>query len=863
MADHELDDLGLISPQHRRSFESISDIASTLRLPNHRRTDSDADALTDRLLLSPESEHGRFNTRSSRYSPNTPQSPLSPNDLKQPQKRKANIKLRHKLGWLAITLLVATPVVALTLIEVLVFLWFSDSSNGNWHYLMVNQWATRAVSISAMIIRTIIDFIAGIGASMLAALALESYAVRLCDSAAVSVMRSGMASPWRLLLPMFFGSREKGGITHYLFLPLIILLTTTTILLQFSSTALLSDLKLGLLEGYSKNRTFFYDFEYNTIARVGDVQGWDLYQLTNAPLIHRGISWARNPPFYPAFGEYTEAVPKKEKVDDTGYTLRAFMPFTDAQSRQTVRKYTGSAFVVDSRVSCQQPDFETVNVTIGVEKTMDQTGSLIWTVSGIFTNSTEVPDLWTPPDPISFECKYLVGVASYSICQIQGLQYLIWSQDFEKEGLHDMLAAVPGETAGSLKSRLTNVTVDQMAPTPFDTLPSWGPTYLIFRSFDEQGLAAIKSIQDYSTDQQNNTRTHLEPSESEWLNITTRMEVADSASDNIVLFNQTISVSLCYTSWQTADLSIHMSSDSSRQEPIARINHGSSRYDFSELRIQMGQHPNVTSLEARNVLNLSETTWIPTNDDAAPIQQQPPVQAFADMSGYGLRNRERTELISAHTFTNETSNQTVLHDPDPTRFESSRLNGNWSALVFDPSIGLAFPPGITNCTLPDPALSSFFLEAMAQNGSIASTMSSLLTILSSMAYYDQFPAYTKKGNATFVFFSNVLYPQDTRGFTAVVILILLQTLIFTVIATLFVWKTQFSMLGNDWANVAQVLGPETEELVRGSSRAMDKEIKSELEMRGTRDMEVGVGLLKDGESFGITMRKRWKGSGAD
>ncbi|KAF2813910.1 uncharacterized protein BDZ99DRAFT_553975 [Mytilinidion resinicola] len=859
MADHELDDLGLISPQHRPSLESISDIASTLRLPNHRRNDSDADTLTDRLLLSPESEHGRFNTRSSRHSPRVPQSPLSPNDLKQPQKRKTHIKLRHKLGWLAITLLIATPVVVLTLVEVLVFLWFSDSSNGNWHYLMVNQWATRAVSISAMIIRTIIDFLAGVGASMLAALALESHAVRLCDSAAVSVMRSGMASPWRLLLPMFFGSRKEGGITHYLFLPLIILLTTTTVLLQFSSTALLSDLKLGLLEGYSTNRTFFYDFEYNTATRVGDVQGWDLYNLTAAPLIHRGISWARNPPFYPTFGEYTEAVPKKKKVDDTGYTFRAFMPFTDAQSRQTVQKYTGSSFVVDSRVSCQQPDFETINVTIGVEKTMDQTGSLIWTISGSFTNSTDVPDLWTPPVPIPFECKYLVGVGSYSICQMQGPQYLIWSQDFEHESLlHDRLAAVPGETAGSLKSQLTNVTVEQMKPTPFDTLPSWGPTYLIFRSYDEQDLAAVKNIQDYSTDQQNNTRIHFEPSDTEWLNMTTRMSVADSAANNIVLFNQTISVSLCYTSWQTADLSTHMSSESSRQEPSS---HKTSRsaYDFSDLRIQMGQHPNITSLEARNVLNLSETIWIPTNDDAAPIQQQPPVQAFADMSGYGLRNRERTELILAHTFTNETSNDTVLIYPNSIGFESSRLSGNWSALVFDLSIGLAFPPNITNCTLPDPALSSFFLEAMAQNGSVASTMSSLLTILSGMAYYDQFPAYTKQGNATFVFFSNVLYPQDTRGFTAVVILILLQTFIFTVIATLFVWKTRFSMLGNDWANVAQVLAPATEELVRGSSRAMDKEIKSELEIRGTRNMEVGVGLLGDGESFGITARKRWKG----
>jgi hypothetical protein len=131
-------------------------------------------------------------------------------------------------------------------------------------------------------------------------------------------------------------------------------------------------------------------------------------------------------------------------------------------------------------------------VIIDVEKTIDKKGSLIWSLFGGFENSTDVSDLWTSPYSVPFNCRYFVGAGAHSTCQIQEPQYLAWSQDFEHEGLSDRLGAVPGETAGSLASKLTNITVDQMKPTPFDTLPSWGPTYLIFRSYDMEQLEALK-----------------------------------------------------------------------------------------------------------------------------------------------------------------------------------------------------------------------------------------------------------------------------------------------------------------------------------------------------------------------------------
>ena len=850
----------------RGSFDDVSIISTTVTIPVDQYSGPTPCASSDRLLDPNDTSVNRDGPLDLKLDATTT---LATEDI-QMVAVDSSTKLRHKLGWLAITLLVTSPIVALTLIEILVFLWFSDIRNKNWHYLMVNEWATRAVSISAMIIRFVTDLLAGTGASMLAALSLEAFAVQLCDAASVSVMRSGLATPWRLILPLFSGCQGVGHLPRYLYLPLTVLLTCTTVLLQFSSTLLLSDLRLGALQGYSSNRTFYYDFSYNVGVFVGSVKGWSLFSSTSAPLIHRSTTWLRNPPFYPTFAEYSEPLPKSSGVDDTGYSFRAFLPFTDAQSRQTIRNFTGPAFVVDSRVSCQKPYMENVNIIINFNnRTLDKSESMIGTLEGTLSNSTHVADLWAPKQLVSFECQYLIGIASFAICQIQGPQYMIWDQDFSFPGLGDRLASVPGESAGSLRSKLTNVTTADMEPKPFNTLPSWGPTYLIIRSYDEPTLNILKNGNDVVTGTGENTSPQLVPTDTEWLQVSMSLNITDSVGV-AQMFNQTLNVSLCYTSWQTADLIVHMfsSNENVRNEAQIRFQNISldavnsiskfqASYSFAEVRAQMGQKSQVTTPDQRGILELSNQSWVPNPSDAYPIQQQPPVQAFSDMSGLGLRNTLPHELALAHWFDNATTNSSIVIDPDLGYFESSRLAGNWTAVLADSSIGLVFGSNINNATLPDPALSSFFIEAMTTNGSIASTMSSLLTILSGMAYYDQFPAYTKTGNATLIFFTSVLYPQSYRGFTAVIILILLQVLIFTIIATLFVWRTQFTLLGNDWAAVAQISAPETKEILRANTLAMDKQVKNALENEGKKNIRVGIGMHNDGETFGITTLK-WR-----
>jgi hypothetical protein len=57
--------------------------------------------------------------------------------------------------------------------------------------------------------------------------------------------------------------------------------------------------------------------------------------------ITRDSAWTSNPPYYPAFGEYTEPVPANTRISDTGPLLRAFLPYATAEARQSLASYNG------------------------------------------------------------------------------------------------------------------------------------------------------------------------------------------------------------------------------------------------------------------------------------------------------------------------------------------------------------------------------------------------------------------------------------------------------------------------------------------------------------------------------------------
>lgn len=266
--------------------------------------------------------------------------------------------LSARIGWQAAASLVISLITILGVAGFLGFFWFAGLDNHIWHKIMIAGWATRAVTIATLVLRLAIDLQVGIAAAMLAAVLLESCSVQLHAAAKASIMRATAPQP-RLMLDLVPGiigpkwtSTSRGPASC---IAAILLLVLTTTALQFCSTILLTDLALGQLPSLAIERTAAYDFNYGTYGNMqpvapGVAMGIDGIVGGSYPIQLRTPTWSRNPPSYPAFGEYSRQLAPIDGVDDTGVLLRAFVPFADAQSRETLRNYSGPAMVLDSRV---------------------------------------------------------------------------------------------------------------------------------------------------------------------------------------------------------------------------------------------------------------------------------------------------------------------------------------------------------------------------------------------------------------------------------------------------------------------------------------------------------------------------------
>ena len=77
---------------------------------------------------------------------------------------------------------------------------------------------------------------------------------------------------------------------------------------------------------------------------------------------------------------------------------------------------------------------------------------------------------------------------------------------------------------------------------------------------------------------------------------------------------------------------------------------------------------------------------------------------------------------------------------------------------------------------------------MATKGPVACALSSIITVLSSMAYYDQFTQFATSASTEQVYFAAVLYPRSAKGLAALIAVISLHFVPITTVTALFVTK---------------------------------------------------------------------------
>ena len=318
----------------------------------------------------------------------------------------------------------------MAVIGFLVFLWTAAHENIFWRLIIVKGWAGGAVTVTSLVLRTALGLQAGVAVAMLAAISLETGGhLLLSDTAQISKLRAGRAMPWDVILPYMRSIRLVGwsSRTACLRMSVVAVFITTSLLLQLTSTMLVSDLSLGFLPGSPSTNDLSFDFAFQ------------LRGLWTWPEKHRAVStWLRNPLGFPVFAEFSEPVltPEHvdpEHVDDTGTLFRAFIPFQDAQSRETITEYSGKALVLDARVSSQRPLFRDLRLEW-------EASHMFWNLAGSFQATENVHQLVGAEPWVSFNCT--VGNAflkghTMSICQsfgasLGGGQSLSDSQDIEQ-----------------------------------------------------------------------------------------------------------------------------------------------------------------------------------------------------------------------------------------------------------------------------------------------------------------------------------------------------------------------------------------------------------------------------------------------
>lgn len=332
----------------------------------------------------------------------------------------------QRMGMYSVVTLAATTIFMLLILSFLTFLWTASHENSFWRLIIVNSWAGGAVTVSSLLLRTAVDLQAGIAVGMLAAIILETGHVLLADSAHVSRLRAGRAVPIDIVVPYlkairYNPPRDSNG---FLRVFIVLLLVVTTTLLQFTSTMLVSDLSLGVLPGTPQSENLRFDFTYEW-----DDQR-DVWSYPNQ--IRAARPWQRNPSAFPTFAEFSERINVPEHVDDTGELYRAFLPFQDAASRETISRYSGKALILDARISCQRPQIQQLHIDYDVFAPY---------YVGTYSNTADVPGLLGSATSVPFNCPHawIFERSSLTICQPSGYRYgeakLMSSYEMANSGL--------------------------------------------------------------------------------------------------------------------------------------------------------------------------------------------------------------------------------------------------------------------------------------------------------------------------------------------------------------------------------------------------------------------------------------------
>ncbi|KAK8076638.1 hypothetical protein PG994_003910 [Apiospora phragmitis] len=233
------------------------------------------------------------------------ETPLSPHSLSPEPSSHQRQHFWLRIGVKGVLAISLGSLLLIGSVIFLCFLWFealeAQKPEGGkplkiWQYIVFAEWITRAVIITAAVMRSAITAQAAVIAAMIAAIIIESTGVQLSQLPILSITRA--VNPFVLSLAMPAYTQIRGSPRSF-YLPLVIITTSCVLTLgsQFISTILLSDFEVANIS--------------NVLWRFAEYRERTKYQMTHP------------------------------HIADTGRTLRAFLPLVDEKTRTNLRSYAG------------------------------------------------------------------------------------------------------------------------------------------------------------------------------------------------------------------------------------------------------------------------------------------------------------------------------------------------------------------------------------------------------------------------------------------------------------------------------------------------------------------------------------------
>ncbi|KAG9496335.1 hypothetical protein J7337_012922 [Fusarium musae] len=310
----------------------------------------------------------------------------------------------QRLGLVRILVLSLGTVVIAAVVTFLGFLWWgaiasvNEGDRPSSHILrriLDSGWLLKSITISSLVYRVVAGAQAATATEMIASIFLEDNGCLLPDLARLSLTRCQTAGPFQLA---FTAPRQLFDPGNLFKSGLLVALLIASVVTQFTSTILLTDLSAARLVNDPTALNVAFGFKYP--SSEGENSSANLFNP------YAGVDyWTSRPSSYLRFAEMSTPPVQGDGVHDTGAIARAFLPFNNSTRRATLRSYEGPATVVDARVICIRPrlSIHTINLTDEYMLSLGGSVSIHGEYEGLDT---------TYPDPSSFACMVDVGKVS-------------------------------------------------------------------------------------------------------------------------------------------------------------------------------------------------------------------------------------------------------------------------------------------------------------------------------------------------------------------------------------------------------------------------------------------------------------------